>query len=80
MFLFCILIVFIVGGIEKLVALLSSNTEHVLVNVVNALRVLSENAPENQKVIGESSAISTIIELIGKSFSNSLIYSFINSL
>lgn len=36
-----------------------------LVNVVNALRVLSENAPENQRVIGESNAIPTIIELVG---------------
>ena len=46
-------------------ALLSSDVEHVLVNVVNALRVLSEDSPDNQKAVGESNAIPTLIELIG---------------
>ena len=75
----------LIGGIEKLVLLLSSNVEHVLVNVVNALRILCEKDPENQKVIGDSNAIPTIIELIGMfirlvNFSNSLFHhSFIHS-
>ena len=65
--------------------LLSSNVEHVLVNVVNALRILCEKDPENQKVIGDSNAIPTIIELIGMfirlvNFINSLFHhSFIHS-
>ena len=46
-------------------ALLSSDVEHVLVNVVNALRVLSEDSPDNQKTVGESNAIPTLIELVG---------------
>lgn len=65
------------GGIEKLALLLSSNVEHVLVNVVNALRVLSESSPENQKVIGESNAIPVVIELIGTCLTYSYFVLFI---
>ena len=44
--------------------LLSSETEHVLVNVVNALRVLAEKDLENQTAIGCHNAVPIIIELI----------------
>lgn len=62
--------------------LLSSNEEHVLINVVNALRILSENTPENQEFIGQSNAIPTIIELIGRNlnfFIHAIVHSFIIS-
>lgn len=48
--------------------LLSSNVEHVLVNVVNALRILADKTPENQSVIGQQGAITTLIELLGELF------------
>eukprot|EP00794_Sanderia_malayensis_P003419 gene3419-3910_t len=53
------------GAVEKLVKLLSSDVEHVLVNVVNALRVLADKTSENQSAIGSHGAISIIIDLLG---------------
>ncbi len=54
------------GAIERLVRLLFSDVEHVLVNVVNALRVLADKTPENQSEIGRQGAIATLIELLGQ--------------
>ena len=74
-------IILLSGGIEKLVALLlSSDIEHVLVNVVNALRVLAERSPENQTAIGRENAIPTLIELLGKMLSVQFNFMFRNSL
>lgn len=54
------------GGVEALVRLLDSKVEHVLVNTVNALRVLVEANMENQTKVANSDAVSVLIDLLGK--------------
>ncbi|KXJ05225.1 Ankyrin and armadillo repeat-containing protein, partial [Exaiptasia diaphana] len=52
-------------GVEALVSLLDSKVEHVLVNTVNALRVLVEANMENQTKVANSDAVSVLIDLLG---------------
>ena len=52
------------GGIEPLVALLDSELEDVLVNAVNALRVLCEGNPANQTSIARGGAIEPLVEFL----------------
>ncbi|EDO43577.1 predicted protein [Nematostella vectensis] len=52
------------GGIEALVGLLNSDVEHVLVNAVNALRVVADGSKSNQKAIAESGALDILISLL----------------
>lgn len=49
-----------------MVDLLESKVEHVLVNTVNALRVLVEGNKENQAKVANSEAVSVLIDLLGK--------------
>lgn len=51
---------------DALVDLLESKVEHVLVNTVNALRVLVEGNKENQTKVANSEAVSVLIDLLGK--------------
>ena len=44
--------------------LLESDLEDVLVNAVNALRVLCENNPENQTSVARSGAIDPLVEFL----------------
>ena len=54
------------GGIEALVGLLDSELEHVLVNCVNALRVLCDGNHDNQTAVAKSGAIDTLTELLSE--------------
>ena len=54
------------GGIESLVGLLDSELEHVLVNCVNALRVLCDGNHDNQTAVAKSGAIDTLTELLSE--------------
>ena len=54
------------GGIEALVGLLGSQLEHVLVNCVNALRVLCDGNHDNQTAVANSGAIDTLTELLSE--------------
>ena len=47
-------------------SLLDSELEHVLVNCVNALRMLCDGNHDNQTAVAESSAIDTLTELLSK--------------
>lgn len=49
-----------------MVQLLESKVEHVLVNTVNALRVLVEANVENQTKVANSNAVSVLIDLLGE--------------
>ncbi|KAK3726414.1 hypothetical protein QZH41_019667 [Actinostola sp. cb2023] len=52
------------GGVEALVSLLESKVEHVLVNSVNALRVLVEGNMDNQTKVANSDAVVILIDLL----------------
>ena len=56
--------------------LLSSNTEHVLVNAVNSIRVLCDMRPENQTEAAACGAVPTLIELLSK-YARSMVTLFI---
>ncbi|KAL9968183.1 hypothetical protein ACROYT_G026526 [Oculina patagonica] len=58
------------GGIEALVSLLDSELEHVLVNCVNALRVLCDGNHDNQTAVAKSGAIDTLTELLSAKSKN----------
>ena len=49
-----------------MVQLLESQTEHVLVNAVNALRVLCEGNCSNQTAVAQSGAVEILIPLLGR--------------
>ena len=57
---------FLSGGIQSLVVLLDSKLEHVLVNCVNALRVLCDGSYDNQTAVAQSGAVDTLTELLSK--------------
>ena len=46
--------------------LLDSKLEHVLVNCVNALRVLCDGSYDNQTAVAQSGAVDTLTELLSK--------------
>lgn len=52
------------GGIKPLVLLLDSELEHVLVNCVNALRVLCDGNHDNQTAVAKSGAIAILTQLL----------------
>lgn len=52
------------GGIKPLVDLLDSELEDVLVNTVNAIRVLCINNPANQSEVGASGALQPLVEFL----------------
>ena len=52
------------GGIESLVKLLDSELEDVLVNAVNALRVLCVGNPENQTGVARAGGIEPLVEFL----------------
>ena len=52
-------------GISSLVQLLDSDVENVLVNTVNAIKVLSFKNPANQTLIGQLGAIKYLVEFLG---------------
>ena len=56
------------GGIEPLVRLLDSKLEHVLVNCVNALRVLCDGNHSNQTAVAQIGAVAILTELLSKLF------------
>lgn len=58
------------GGIEALVGLLDSKLEHVLVNCVNALRVLCDGNHDNQTAVAKSGAVDTLTELLSAKSKN----------
>lgn len=58
------------GGIEPLVSLLDSELEHVLVNCVNALRVLCDGNHDNQTAIAKSGAVDILTELLSAKSKN----------
>ena len=57
---------FLSGGVQSLVVLLDSKLEHVLVNCVNALRVLCDGSYDNQTAVAQSGAVDTLTELLSK--------------
>jgi hypothetical protein len=54
------------GGVDAIVSLLESKVEHVLVNTVNAIRVLVEGNMNNQTTVANSDAVVILIDLLGK--------------
>ena len=56
------------AGVRCLIALLKSDVEHVLVNVVNCIRVLCESYQVIQETFAHiEDALVTLVELLGKS-------------
>lgn len=55
------------GGIVALVKMLDSSYEDVLVNAVNALRVLCHDNRSNQTEVGESGAVASLVEFLSVS-------------
>lgn len=52
------------GGIPPLVALLDSDLEDVLVNAVNAVRVLCSGNATNQQVFAENGVVEPLVEFL----------------
>ena len=52
------------NGIQPLVDLLDSELEDVLVNSVNAVRVLCDNSAANQTEVARSGAIAPLVEFL----------------
>ena len=52
------------NGIEPLVALMDSELEDVLVNAVNAIRVLCENNHGNKTLVAQAQGIEPLVEFL----------------
>lgn len=53
------------SGIPPLVELLHVELEDVLINVVNAIRVLCLDHPVNQRAVAECGGLDPLVELLG---------------